>query len=78
MGADLWLQVEMAAKGCVSGTLSEWPMLSRALKELGHDLPPSTPAATLRALCSARMSEGEWVGWYGGSAFELVPSTETK
>lgn len=56
MGAGLWLQVEMAAKGCVSGTLREWPMLARALRELGHNLPPSTPAATLRALCRAAYS----------------------
>jgi len=57
--SDASLQVEMAAKGCVSGTLREWPMLARALKELGHDLPPSTPAATLRDLCRAERLKGD-------------------
>jgi len=56
MGAGLWLQVEMAAKGCVSGTLREWPMLNRAMLELGHNLPPATLAATLRDLCRAAYS----------------------
>lgn len=41
----------MAAKGCVSGTLSEWPMLKRALNEHGYDLLPSTPAGMLRSIC---------------------------
>jgi len=37
MTAHRWLQIEMAAKGCVSGTLREWPHLLAALRELGED-----------------------------------------
>ncbi len=51
-----WIQVEMAARGCVSGTLEEWPHLARALKRLGHeDLPSTTWAGELRRLCQLAM-----------------------
>ena len=56
MGAAPWLQIEMAAKGCVSGTLKEWPMLAAALRKLGHELPPTTPAQELRDLCRAAVN----------------------
>lgn len=34
-----WLAIEMAARGCVSGRLKEWPLLASAFRklELGHD-----------------------------------------
>lgn len=44
------LQVQMAAKGCVSGTLAEWPYLAGALRRYGFDLPPETEARHLRDL----------------------------
>lgn len=56
MEAAHWLQIEMAAKGCVSGTLKEWPMLAAALRKLGHELPPTTPAQELRNLCRAAVN----------------------
>lgn len=53
MDEQLWLQIEMAAKGCVSGTLREWPMLKRALAEQGYELPDITRADVLRDLSKA-------------------------
>lgn len=45
------MQIEMAAGGCISGTLSEWPGLNAALHHHNIDLPPSTPASELRTAC---------------------------
>lgn len=45
------LQIEMAAQGCVSGTLAEWPHLMGALRRVGFDLPAKTEAWRLRNLC---------------------------
>ena len=50
------LAIEQAAAGCVSGHLSEWPVLSKALEELGHGIPPDTDASRLRELCRSIMS----------------------
>lgn len=44
------LQIEMAAQGCVSGTLAEWPHLMGALRRAGFDLPAKTEAWRLRGL----------------------------
>lgn len=44
-------QIEMAAAGCVSGSLADWPLLAGALRRLGLDLPGSTEAWRLRNLC---------------------------
>lgn len=46
------LHIEMAAKGSVSGTLSEWPMLRKSLRENGLHLDNSTDAITIRKICS--------------------------
>ena len=46
------LHIDMAAKGCVSGTLSEWPMLRKSLRENGLHLDNNTDAITLRKICS--------------------------
>ncbi len=45
------VQIEMAAKGCISGTLSEWPHLKSVLRKAGYDLPGHTSAFTLTKLC---------------------------
>ncbi|GIW89713.1 MAG: hypothetical protein KatS3mg109_0145 [Pirellulaceae bacterium] len=44
-----WLQLEMAARGCVSGTSDDWPDLVRAIEKLrGSPLPCRLPAAWLK------------------------------
>lgn len=48
---DDWLQIKMAAAGCISGVLGEWPMLHQALHQHGIDLPPSVTARTLTRIC---------------------------
>lgn len=45
------LHIKMAARGSVSGTLSEWPMLRRSLRENGLHLDETTDAITLRKIC---------------------------
>jgi hypothetical protein len=44
----LRLQLEQAAKGCVSGTLAEWPHLDSALRHSGITLPKSAPPTVMR------------------------------
>jgi len=45
------IHIEMAAKGCVSGTLSEWPMLRKSLRDNGICVGDDTHAITLRKIC---------------------------
>lgn len=45
------LQIEVASKGCISGTLAEWPHLKQALRKLGYSLPDFTLAGELRDIC---------------------------
>ena len=45
------IQIEQAAAGCISGTLSEWPHLKHALRERGYRLSNAEPAASLAELC---------------------------
>lgn len=54
-----YLQIEMAAAGCVSGTLSEWPHLNNALKRVGIELPSNTEAWGLRNLCQQLLEQHE-------------------
>lgn len=51
MTMDDKLQIKQAAAGCISGTLCEWPMLSRALDNLGYKLPKTTTARDLKLVC---------------------------
>jgi hypothetical protein len=51
------LHIEMAAKGCISGTLNEWPMLRKSLRENGLNLSDDTHAITLRKICSLIVSK---------------------
>lgn len=45
------IEIDMAARGMVSGTLAEWPLLKSALKAAGMDYPDSTTAAQLKQVC---------------------------
>jgi hypothetical protein len=48
------LAIEAAAKGMVSGTLSEWPMLRQALRHYyikGVNISDKTPADELGRIC---------------------------
>ena len=46
------LHIEMAAKGCVSGTLAEWPALKQSLfVKNGIVISEDTDAITLRKIC---------------------------
>jgi hypothetical protein len=44
--------IEMAAYGCINGSLSEWPVLNAELRDLGFNFPSSTPASTLILVCA--------------------------
>lgn len=49
-----WLQIEMAARGCVSGSSDDWPLLRDAIEKLlGHPLPIRRPASWLSGFCEA-------------------------
>lgn len=52
--ADDWLQIEMAAKGCVSGVAGEWPALAAAIDKL-RDKPigPHVSSSWLQGFCEA-------------------------
>lgn len=45
------IQIEMAAKGHVSGTLAEWPHLKHALRKRGINLPDTANAQEMRDAC---------------------------
>lgn len=47
-----YVQIDAAARGCVSGTLTEWPHLKHALRNAGKHLPDNTPASELRRICA--------------------------
>lgn len=51
LSETLKLQIKQAARGAISGTLVEWPMLDAALSECLICLPRFTPARTLTIIC---------------------------
>ena len=55
-----WLQIEMAANGCVSGTSDEWPDLCAAIEKIsGHNFGFRKPAAWLQGFCEGVMLQRE-------------------
>jgi len=52
------LQIDQAARGCISGTLEEWPDLNNALRLCGYYRDPETCAIDLGELC--RKIVAEW------------------
>lgn len=53
------LQIRMAARGFVSGTLAEWPHLKAALRKRGVCLPDSTTSETMRDICVQLLTKQE-------------------
>ncbi len=51
LSGDQLLQIKQAARGAISGTLSEWPYLNNVLKLLGYTLPLNADAHFLRTIC---------------------------
>lgn len=45
------LQIEQAAKGMISGTLREWPLLKKALRYYGVILPDDFQTVELIKVC---------------------------
>lgn len=51
-----WLQVEQAAKGCVSGTSDEWPALVAVIEKIqGKPLESRKSSFWLRGFCEGVM-----------------------
>lgn len=53
------LQLEQAARGCVSGTLAEWPLLQAALKRCGVNLPATADRAEMIAASAECLGQPE-------------------
>ena len=51
------LALEAAARGLVSGTLEEWPLLAAALRESGHPLPLTAGLREMRAAAQDALGE---------------------
>ncbi|MBI3932395.1 MAG: hypothetical protein HY317_03190 [Acidobacteria bacterium] len=51
------LALEGAARGCVSGTLAEWPELAGAFAVLGWKVPATIRAGAMRGLARAALAE---------------------
>ena len=51
-----WLQVDSAARGCVSGTLGEWPALQAVFSKLGLVCYPNLHSSVVKDMCRLIMS----------------------
>ncbi len=54
------LQLDQAARGCVSGTLAEWPLLQAALVRCGVNLPATAQAREMQHASAECLDRGEW------------------
>lgn len=52
------LGLRMAAEGCVSGRLAEWPVVARAFRRLGWIVPDTIRASAMRELARAALGSG--------------------
>ena len=54
------LQLDQAARGCVSGTLAEWPLLQVALARHGMKLPATARAREMQRASAECLDRSEW------------------
>jgi len=51
LASEVWIQIEMAAAGCISGTLTEWPLLKQALFECDVTLLDNSSSIFVQCIC---------------------------
>ena len=54
------LQLDHAARGCVSGTLAEWPLLHAALARCGMKLPATARAREMQWASAECLDRSDW------------------
>ena len=54
------LQLDQAARGCVSGTLAERPLLQEALARCGMKLPATADRSEMMAASAECLDRSEW------------------
>ena len=54
------LQLDQAARGCVSGTLSEWPFLQLALARCGVNLPATARVREMQQASAECLDRSDW------------------
>ena len=54
------LQLDQAARGCVSGTLAEWPLLQAALARCGMKMPTTARAREMQRASAECLDRSEW------------------
>ena len=54
------LQLDQAARGCISGTLAEWPLLQEALARCGMNLPATARAREMQRASAECLDQNDW------------------
>lgn len=55
-----FLQLDQAARGGVSGTLAEWPLLQAALARCGMKMPTTARAREMQRASAECLDRSEW------------------
>ena len=55
-----FLQLDQAARGGVSGTLAEWPLLQAALARCGVKLPATARAREMQRASAECLDQNDW------------------
>ncbi len=48
---DIDINIQMAARGCISGRLKEWPVLIYELKKYNYSIDPETSCLEVVKIC---------------------------